>query len=771
MKRRYHRVTECFAAVLTTGLLALPAAHAAQFVQTVASAGTTTEWDDAIWGTPAAAPTSGNTYQSTVGLVAASSSGLGLANDLTGRVRAYAGANGNPTFAGDSVTIIGSTELLVKDGGTYSANVILNGGILRFSPNAAANATLTGTINVAANSVLGSVQSAASTFTIGSNLTGSSTLRLATGTGTNQTLTFDDGVGTSLNGFSGTLDIGGGTTRAIVDFNRPYVMNNAGITMGKHATADVLNLGANISVKTFTFNSTGLESGTYDVATLNTTFGNGSQFTGVGTLTVAVGPDSDNDFLPDSWEMSFAGNLTNLNGTLPAGSGPGAGTGDFDGDGLSDGDEYSGNTIPNDPDSDDDGLKDGPEVAGTKNDGTDHGFGPTDALDADSDNDGFSDWFELELATNPNDSESLPGTAVPIVNGGFESPPVAVSTEAVPVSGGTVPGWTAVVNDFYVIDFLPSGLGVGNPGAPSEGSQFATADRRAPDPDVDATSFVGGTAATMSMRQDIDMSSLAAQIDAGTRSLRLSFNFFDNDVEDQGVVTMRFLDGSNNDLGRRVVYRSTGENATWRSGLLTGHPPVGTRTVRLTVEAVLGAGGVGTARNFAVDNMQARLFHHDSDNDNMPDDWEMANGLNLGTNDSDGNGDSDGLTNLQEFQRGTNPKANDTDGDTYHDDVEVSAGSDPLDSASIPVIAPADIKVVSTNVTKDGAGQVTQVQVTFSGLNTAKTYALKRGTDLVTFPTTVDTHQPASEAGVFTDSSPLPQATSGKAFYILVDAP
>jgi hypothetical protein len=292
MKIRHHKpLTAVFAASLTTGLLALPTAHAALFIQTVASGSTTTEWNDAIWGTPAAAPTSGNTYQTAAGLSAASSSLLGSANDLTGRVRAYAGGNGNPTFAGSSITVVGATELLVKDAGTYNAAIVLNGGILRFSPNAGANATMTGSITVGSNSVLGSVQSFASTFTIASTLTGSSTLRLATGTATNQTITFDDGLGTSLNGFAGTLDIGGGTTRAIVDFNQAYQMGLAGMAMGGYSTADILNLDANISLASFKFaaNPT-LAAGTYTTSQLNGLYGNGAQFTGAGTLTVIPEP-------------------------------------------------------------------------------------------------------------------------------------------------------------------------------------------------------------------------------------------------------------------------------------------------------------------------------------------------------------------------------------------------------------------------------------------------------------------------------------------------
>lgn len=292
MKKRYYKpLAGGFAAALTTGLLALPAAHAATITQTVNDGGT--GWNSALWGPPtAAAPTSGNDYVTASGLAASAPTQLGAS--VTGRVRAI---TGQETFAGDSLEIVSNTELLIKNSGTYTANIILNGGIVRLSPNTAANATLAGTINVAANSVLGSVQFATQAFTISSTVTGSSTLRLAGGTANNQTITFDDGVGTSLNGFAGTIDIGGGQTnagganRVTVDFNQAYNMTLAGILMGGYSTADILNLDASISVASFTFGgSPTLVADTYTTSELNALYGNGSQFTGSGTLTVIPEP-------------------------------------------------------------------------------------------------------------------------------------------------------------------------------------------------------------------------------------------------------------------------------------------------------------------------------------------------------------------------------------------------------------------------------------------------------------------------------------------------
>ncbi len=47
----------------------------------------------------------------------------------------------------------------------------------------------------------------------------------------------------------------------------------------------------------------------------------------------------------------------------------------------------------------------------------------------------------------------------------------------------------------------------------------------------------------------------------------------------------------------------------------------------------------------------------DSDNDGMPDWWELQYGLDITMDDSGDDPDGDGFTNLQEFQLGTNPKS------------------------------------------------------------------------------------------------------------------
>jgi MYXO-CTERM domain-containing protein len=74
---------------------------------------------------------------------------------------------------------------------------------------------------------------------------------------------------------------------------------------------------------------------------------------------------------------------------------------DTDGDGLTDLDEFTLGTLPDDPDSDGDGLEDGAEIhADNPN--------PTDPMDPDSDDDGIRDDVEVQgdNPTDPNDPDS-----------------------------------------------------------------------------------------------------------------------------------------------------------------------------------------------------------------------------------------------------------------------------------------------------------------------------------------------------------------------------
>jgi len=58
----------------------------------------------------------------------------------------------------------------------------------------------------------------------------------------------------------------------------------------------------------------------------------------------------------------------------------------------------------------------------------------------------------------------------------------------------------------------------------------------------------------------------------------------------------------------------------------------------------------------------------DSDDDGLPDGWEVDNDLGpLDDSDADEDPDGDGLTNREEYEGGTDPNDSDTDGDGLPD--------------------------------------------------------------------------------------------------------
>ena len=111
--------------------------------------------------------------------------------------------------------------------------------------------------------------------------------------------------------------------------------------------------------------------------------------------------DSDNDGLPDWWEMEYFGNLTT------AGFDASGSYTDFDKDGLNDFYEYLAGTDPTMPDTDGNGIKDPKEDSDGDNLtnleeqkwGTHPGVG-------DSDDDGINDKAEIDAKTSPTHSMS-----------------------------------------------------------------------------------------------------------------------------------------------------------------------------------------------------------------------------------------------------------------------------------------------------------------------------------------------------------------------------
>lgn len=96
------------------------------------------------------------------------------------------------------------------------------------------------------------------------------------------------------------------------------------------------------------------------------------------------------------------------------------------------------------------------------------------------------------------------------------------------------------------------------------------------------------------------------------------------------------------------------------------------------VASFVGTGGrVTVTDGAAIDNA----------GNGLPDEWELANGLDPFSATADGDPDGDGLTNGQEAQLGFDPTAADTDGDGYPDRWEYVAGTCGTDAGDFLALA------------------------------------------------------------------------------------
>ncbi len=260
----------------------VPTARAATINQVANEASGTPTWstDTVPFGAKAVA---GNTYVMVAGFTTAADSGFGA--NFTSRIR-----DTGSVFGGDSLTVPAGCEVLQKGGATSTStvNMIFTGGIFAYGNAGPATVNLAGSLAVSTSGVLG--MGGTNTLNVASTLTGSGTLSLRS----SDAAPFINFTGTDT-GFTGTFQIGGGTSGGTTNYVTvafTTTLNTAAsITMGTVGTTkDVLKLGSALSVNTFQFGATTLAAGTYTVTQLNGLVGNGSQFTGTGSLTTLSGP-------------------------------------------------------------------------------------------------------------------------------------------------------------------------------------------------------------------------------------------------------------------------------------------------------------------------------------------------------------------------------------------------------------------------------------------------------------------------------------------------
>lgn len=99
---------------------------------------------------------------------------------------------------------------------------------------------------------------------------------------------------------------------------------------------------------------------------------------------------------------------------------------------------------------------------------------------------------------------------------------------------------------------------------------------------------------------------------------------------------------------------------------------------------------------FGFPNYMYRFDYNDPDQDILPNWFEYQYGLNAtDPSSATGDPDGDGLSSRVEWEIGTLPTHSDSDNDTFPDNIEVEAGTDPLDPGSFPhMVEPAFASVL-----------------------------------------------------------------------------
>lgn len=378
---------------------------------------------------------------------------------------------------------------------------------------------------------------------------------------------------------------------------------------------------------------------------------------------VSAAADTDSDSLPDAWENSFFGNLTQT------------GTGDQDNDTLSNATEFADGTNPAKADSDNDGVSDSQEkIAGTKpgvqdsdldglSDGAELNTHNSNPLNPDSDSDGVWDGAEVARGSNPNKSETraivaafsggdagegldLDGTFLYAFSVGTENPAGQVRDAS--FTGQTVDGVTILQAPSPIETYFNATFG----DTPNDDVlELAVASIRH-----------GGGGARIILSNLVAGSEYKLQLLFGeSGSARGMDVFVDGKLIADEFAPFVLMGGVNQTEKGAVV--SYGFIAS------TNHVIVQT------------AGGSVTTARYGDRNpiinavtLERVTANTDGDGDGLSDAWENFYFGNLnGTGTSDP--DSDGLDNIGELQLGTDPTVADADGDGLNDGAERTAGT------------------------------------------------------------------------------------------------
>ena len=390
--------------------------------------------------------------------------------------------------------------------------------------------------------------------------------------------------------------------------------------------------------------------------------------------------DSDADGLPDDWEIKFLGNLN--------GSGPD----DPDSDGLNNAAEFDEGTFPTDPDTDKDGLSDFEEVSTYKlnplkpdtdgdllSDNDELTVFKTDPLKADSDSDGASDYYELHVLTDPLDEDNAPKkTLINLFTGGDAG-------EGLDMDGS----FLYAIN---VANYDPAG--------PVRDAYFTEDEIEGVT--VVSSAVVNGWHTNVELGETendlvlaLVMSSIRYSDAASQTTPAVSLTF--TNLEFGAAYQLQLLfaeEGWTRGFDVFVDGKLAVDDFApfiWQggfpktNGVVITHNFIATGTgVAISLDGRSVTSPEMTDHNAMLAGATLKLIaaNADSDNDGLPDPWEIEtfNGLSETAN---GDPDGDGLDNLGEFTGGTDPAKADTDGDGLNDADELNVHhTDPLKADS-----------------------------------------------------------------------------------------
>jgi hypothetical protein len=193
-----------------------------------------------------------------------------------------------------------------------------------------------------------------------------------------------------------------------------------------------------------------------------------------------------------------------------------------------------------------------------------------------------------ELAAGVAPTGVQPGLSVGLDNPGFED-------DSDGETGTDISGWTVAPNEFFITQGAPALYQPYDPDVPAEGDLFLTANRLAGGADSNPASSTA--------TQTVDLSAHAQSIDTGQSGIELGFQYYISTGENEAV-SLSFLDGTGG-LLEDLVASNTGTPdellldtygpTEWKSAVLDGLIPVGTRSIEIEVTASRPGGSVTNA--------------------------------------------------------------------------------------------------------------------------------------------------------------------------------